>query len=69
MALVLVFDLLFSRGGLRKTSCPQTRAVLDQKTRLKAELARLKIRRGITRNKELIPESLRQLSMLYKHYD
>ncbi|RKP25465.1 S-adenosyl-L-methionine-dependent methyltransferase [Syncephalis pseudoplumigaleata] len=67
MALVLVFDLLFSRGGLRKTSCPHTRAVLNQKTRLKAELARLKIRRGITRNKELIPESVRQLVALPRY--
>ncbi|KAI9593119.1 S-adenosyl-L-methionine-dependent methyltransferase [Syncephalis fuscata] len=67
LALVLVFDLLFSRGGLRKTSCPHTRAVLDQKVRLRAELAKLKVRRGVIRNVDLVPESLRQLVALPRY--
>ncbi|KAJ8072848.1 hypothetical protein PM082_016407 [Marasmius tenuissimus] len=53
LALVLVHDLLLSNGGIQAGDGPIKQAVLRHKTRLKAELQKLKIKRGVGSNTEL----------------
>ncbi|KAL0577649.1 hypothetical protein V5O48_004338 [Marasmius crinis-equi] len=53
LALVLVHDLLLSNGGIQAGDGPIKQAVLRHKTRLKAELQKLKIKRGAGSNAEL----------------
>ncbi|EJU04571.1 S-adenosyl-L-methionine-dependent methyltransferase [Dacryopinax primogenitus] len=53
LALVLVHDLLFARGGVQASDGPIKQALLRHQTRLKAELVRLKIRRGVEGNEGL----------------
>ncbi|CAE7049894.1 unnamed protein product [Rhizoctonia solani] len=52
-AAVLVHDLLFSSGGIQAGDGPIKQAVNRHKTRLQAELVKLKIRKGVKSNKEL----------------
>ncbi|KAJ1307578.1 hypothetical protein OPQ81_001675 [Rhizoctonia solani] len=52
-AAVLVHDLLFSSGGIQAGDGPIKQAVNRHKTRLQAELVKLKIRRGAKSNDEL----------------
>ncbi|CAE6437225.1 unnamed protein product [Rhizoctonia solani] len=52
-AAVLVHDLLFSSGGIQAGDGPIKQAIHRHKTRLQAELVKLKIRRGVKANEEL----------------
>jgi hypothetical protein len=60
--MVLVYDLLFGIGA--GATGPYKQQLIQSKTRLQAELARLKIRRKVKTNEELIPEHIRNASML-----
>ncbi|KAK7044180.1 hypothetical protein VNI00_007900 [Paramarasmius palmivorus] len=53
LALVLVHDLLLSSGGIQAGDGPIKQAVLRHKTRLRAELQKVKIKRGVGSNEEL----------------
>ncbi|KAF9266542.1 S-adenosyl-L-methionine-dependent methyltransferase [Marasmius fiardii PR-910] len=53
LALVLVHDLLLSNSGIQAGDGPIKQAILRHKTRLKAELQKLKIKRGVASNAEL----------------
>lgn len=52
LALVLVHDLLFSKG-IEAGDGPIKQAILRHKTRLHSELVKIKIKRGVKDNKEL----------------
>lgn len=52
LALVLVHDLLFARG-IQAGDGSVKQAVLRHKTRLRSELQRIKIKRGVSSNLEL----------------
>jgi 25S rRNA (cytosine2278-C5)-methyltransferase len=52
LALVLVHDLLLS-GGIQAGDGPVKQALLRHKTRLRSELQRVKIRRGVKSDSEL----------------
>jgi putative methyltransferase len=52
LALVLVHDLLFSKG-IEAGDGPIKQAVLRHKTRLHSELVKLKIKKGVKDNKDL----------------
>ncbi|CAE6390467.1 unnamed protein product [Rhizoctonia solani] len=52
-AAVLVHDLLFSSGGIQAGDGPIKQALNRHKTRLQAELVKLKIRKGVKSNEEL----------------
>lgn len=53
LALLLVHDLLFARGGIQASDGPIKQAILRHKTRLQAELVKLKVKRGVKTNQEL----------------
>ncbi|KAF8591088.1 S-adenosyl-L-methionine-dependent methyltransferase [Ramaria rubella] len=53
LTLLLIHDLLFTRGGIQASDGPTKQAVLRHKTRLQAELVKLKVKRGATSNQEL----------------
>ncbi|ESK92331.1 nucleus protein [Moniliophthora roreri MCA 2997] len=53
LALVLVHDLLLSNGGIQAGDGPIKQAVLRHKTRLRAELQKIKIKRGAESNEAL----------------
>ena len=53
LALVLVHDLLLSRG-IQAGDGPIKQAVLRHKTRLHGELQKIKIKRGATSNQDLV---------------
>lgn len=52
LALVLVHDLLFSKG-IEAADGPIKQAVLRHKTRLHSELVKLKVKKGVKDNKDL----------------
>lgn len=52
LALVLVHDLLLSRG-IQAGDGPVKQAILRHKTRLRSELQRIKIKRGVKSDHEL----------------
>ncbi|KAG9076475.1 hypothetical protein FS749_011751 [Ceratobasidium sp. UAMH 11750] len=52
-AVLLVHDLLFASGGIQAADGPIKQAVYRHKTRLQAELAKLKIRKKVQSNEEL----------------
>ncbi|KAG8740795.1 hypothetical protein FRC10_003904 [Ceratobasidium sp. 414] len=52
-AVLLVHDLLFTPGGIQAGDGPIKQAVHRHRTRLQAELAKLKIRKKVQSNKEL----------------
>ncbi|KAI8589434.1 S-adenosyl-L-methionine-dependent methyltransferase [Geranomyces variabilis] len=60
--LVLVYDFLFGRG--LQTTGSYKEVIMKHQTRLKAELAKLKIKRKVTDNKMLIPEHIRNAIVL-----
>ncbi|KAJ3023976.1 putative 28S rRNA (cytosine-C(5))-methyltransferase [Thoreauomyces humboldtii] len=62
VATVLVYDFLFGRG--LQTSGNYKEIIQKHKTRLQAELVRLKIKRKVKDNKELIPEHIRNAIVL-----
>lgn len=53
LAAVLVHDLLFNHGGIQAADGPIKQAVYRHKTRLQAELMKLKVRKGVQTNAEL----------------
>lgn len=57
LSLLLVHDLLFSKGGIQAGDGPIKQAVLRHKTRLQAELAKIKIKQGVTSNEDLACEA------------
>jgi len=56
LALLLVHDVLFGKG-IQAGDGPSKQAVLRHKTRMKAELVMIKVKRGIARNKDLAPQN------------
>ena len=52
-AAVLVHDLLLNNGGIQAADGPIKKAVYRHKTRLQAELIKLKVRRGVQTNAQL----------------
>ncbi|KAF8604281.1 S-adenosyl-L-methionine-dependent methyltransferase [Ceratobasidium sp. AG-I] len=52
-AAVLIHDLLFNNGGIQAADGPIKQAVYRHKTRLHAELIKLKVRKGVQTNAEL----------------
>jgi 25S rRNA (cytosine2278-C5)-methyltransferase len=56
LALLLVHDVLFGKG-IQAGDGPIKQAVLRHKTRMKAELAMIKVKRGIARDEDLAPRS------------
>jgi putative methyltransferase len=52
-ATLLVHDLLFTPGGIQAADGPIKQAIHRHKTRLQAELVKLKIRKGVQSNSEL----------------
>ncbi|KAF9516996.1 hypothetical protein BS47DRAFT_1340320 [Hydnum rufescens UP504] len=53
LALLLVHDLLFSRGGIQAGDGPIKQAILKHKTRLHSELVKIKVKRGVKNDKDL----------------
>ncbi|KIJ52544.1 hypothetical protein M422DRAFT_26124 [Sphaerobolus stellatus SS14] len=53
LALLLVHDLLFARGGIQASDGPIKQAILRHKTRLQAELTKLKVKKGAKTLQEL----------------
>ncbi|KZV97453.1 S-adenosyl-L-methionine-dependent methyltransferase [Exidia glandulosa HHB12029] len=53
-AIVLVHDLLFAKGGIQAGDGPLKQAILRHKTRLHAELTKLKVKRGARTNEDLV---------------
>ncbi|KAG8832406.1 hypothetical protein FRC17_001387 [Serendipita sp. 399] len=53
LALVLVHDLLLSKGGIQMGDGPVKQAILKHKTRLNAEFVKEKVKRGVSKTEEL----------------
>ncbi|GJJ08269.1 hypothetical protein Clacol_002479 [Clathrus columnatus] len=56
LVLLLVHDLLFSKGGIQCSDGPIKQAVMRHKTRLQAELVKFKVKRGVISNNDLACE-------------
>ena len=54
--MLLVHDLIFARGGIQASDGPTKQAIMRHKTRLQAELVKLKVKRGAKSNYELASE-------------
>lgn len=58
MALILIYEMLFARG-IRK-QYPLRDSIMRHKTRLQAELTKIKVKRRVRDNRDLIPEKIRK---------
>lgn len=67
LAQVLVYELLFGKRDLQKVGGKYTKMIMKHKTRLVAELARIKIKKKVHRNEDLIPESIRNAVVLPRY--
>ncbi|KAF8525811.1 S-adenosyl-L-methionine-dependent methyltransferase [Hysterangium stoloniferum] len=67
LALLLVHDLLLARGGIQASDGPIKQAVTRHKTRLQAELVKLKIKRGVKTNQELASEGDSRASQIPRY--
>jgi len=56
LVLLLVHDVLFGKG-IQAGDGPIKQAVLRHKTRMKAELVKVKVKRGISRDEDLAPQN------------
>ncbi|KAI9204421.1 S-adenosyl-L-methionine-dependent methyltransferase [Polychytrium aggregatum] len=65
MCIVLVYDLLFGRGV--RSGGHYLRIIMNHKVRLSGELTKLKIKRGVKTNRELIPEAIRKAVVLPRY--
>lgn len=61
LVLLLVHDVLLGKG-IQAGDGPIKQAVLRHKTRMKAELVMIKVKRGIARDEDLAPQSLSSTS-------
>ncbi|KAJ3275353.1 putative 28S rRNA (cytosine-C(5))-methyltransferase [Terramyces sp. JEL0728] len=61
---VLIYDLLFGKGRI---TGPYKEKILRHKTRLNAELVKVKIKRGCKDNKDLIPEHIRNAIVIPRY--
>ncbi|KAH7106309.1 S-adenosyl-L-methionine-dependent methyltransferase [Auriculariales sp. MPI-PUGE-AT-0066] len=57
IALLLLHDLLFAKGGIQAGDGPLKQAILRHKTRLNAELVKIKIKRGAQSKENLVQQS------------
>ena len=69
IAFLLVYDLLFgkAKGNIKRNGGKYAKIIMKYKTRLDAELARLKIQRKISKNSDLIPLHIRNGIQLPKY--
>ncbi|KAG8782323.1 hypothetical protein FRC16_002638, partial [Serendipita sp. 398] len=58
LVLVLVHDLLLSKGGIQMRDGPVKQAVLKHKTRLNAEFVKEKVKHGVSRTEDLAKSSV-----------
>ncbi|KAG8813089.1 hypothetical protein FRC18_002675 [Serendipita sp. 400] len=58
LVLVLVHDLLLSKGGIQMGDGPVKQAVLKHKTRLNAEFVKEKVKHGVSRTEDLAKSSV-----------
>lgn len=68
LAMLLVHDLLFARGGIQASDGPTKQAIMRHKTRLQAELVKLKVKRGVKSNHELASEGDSRASRWWLQY-
>lgn len=60
LALVLIHDLLFTKRGIPVNSqAPLKQCITRHQARLKAELVKIKIKKGVTSNEELVSQKAR----------
>ncbi|KAF8529826.1 williams-Beuren syndrome critical region protein 20 copy A [Gautieria morchelliformis] len=67
LAMLLVHDLLMARGGIQASDGPTKQAIMRHKTRLQAELVKLKVKRGVKLNHELISENDSRASQIPRY--
>ena len=60
LALVLIHDLLFTKRGITvRNDVPLKQCVIRHQSRLKAELTKIKIKRGATSNEDLVSQKVK----------
>lgn len=60
LALVLIHDLLFTKRGITvRNEVPLKQCVMRHQARLKAELIKIKIKRGVTSNEDLVSQKVK----------
>lgn len=60
LALVLIHDLLFTKRGITvRNDVPLKQCVIRHQARLKAELTKIKVKRGVTSNDDLVSQKVK----------
>ncbi|CAO3617162.1 unnamed protein product [Cunninghamella blakesleeana] len=68
LALVLIHDLLFTKRGIPVNSqAPLKQCITRHQARLKAELVKIKIKKGVTSNEELVSQKARDAVLIPRY--
>ncbi|PHZ08187.1 S-adenosyl-L-methionine-dependent methyltransferase [Rhizopus microsporus ATCC 52813] len=68
LALVLIHDLLFTKRGITvRNEVPLKQCVIRHQARLKAELIKIKIKRGVTSNEDLVSQKVKDAVLIPRY--
>ncbi|OBZ87903.1 25S rRNA (cytosine-C(5))-methyltransferase rcm1 [Choanephora cucurbitarum] len=68
LALVLIHDLLFTKRGITvRNDVPLKQCVIRHQSRLKAELTKIKIKRGATSNEDLVSQKVKDAVLIPRY--
>ncbi|CEI91699.1 hypothetical protein RMCBS344292_05982 [Rhizopus microsporus] len=68
LALVLIHDLLFTKRGITvRNEVPLKQCVMRHQARLKAELIKIKIKRGVTTNEDLVSQKVKDAVLIPRY--
>ncbi|CAO3670217.1 unnamed protein product [Rhizopus stolonifer] len=68
LALVLIHDLLFTKRGITvRNEVPLKQCVTRHQARLKAELIKIKVKRGVTTNEDLVSQKVKDAVLIPRY--
>ncbi|KAG0746174.1 hypothetical protein G6F62_005583 [Rhizopus arrhizus] len=68
LALVLIHDLLFTKRGITvRNDVPLKQCVIRHQARLKAELTKIKVKRGVTSNDDLVSQKVKDAVLIPRY--
>ncbi|KAI8087061.1 S-adenosyl-L-methionine-dependent methyltransferase [Thamnidium elegans] len=68
LALVLIHDLMFTKRGITvRNDVPLKQCVTRHESRLKAELIKIKVKRGVTNNEDLVSQKVKDAVLIPRY--
>ncbi|KAI8991385.1 S-adenosyl-L-methionine-dependent methyltransferase [Mycotypha africana] len=68
LAMVLIHDLLFTKRGITvRNDVPLKQCVIRHQTRLKSELTKIKVKRGVSSNEDLVSQKVKDAILIPRY--